>query len=77
MTTRVMTSKRGFSTGEAANYIGRSMSWLRKRRLRGSDDPGDPGPAWHKTSTGNAIYLREDLDNWLDHLAERDVHRAA
>ncbi len=62
--------KRGFSTREAAEYIGRSASWLRKKRLRGADDPGDPGPRWLKTDGGSAIYLREELDAWLDGLTE-------
>jgi hypothetical protein len=63
--------KRGFTTREAGEYIGRSASWLRKKRLRGTDDPGDPGPRFFKTDSGSAIYLKEDLDGWLDHLAER------
>ncbi len=77
MATNSTTPKRGFGTTHAAVYIGRSPSWLRKKRLRGADDPGDPGPRWFKTSTGGAIYLREDLDAWLDKLTERGVHRAA
>jgi hypothetical protein len=63
--------KRGFRTVEAAQYIGRSASWLRKKRLRGAD--GDPGPRYHKTDSGGAIYLREDLDAWLDRLAARTL----
>ncbi len=69
MTIRQETPKRGYSTGEAAIYIGRSVSWLRKKRLRGIDDPGDPGPRYLKTDGGSAIYLKEDLDAWLDSLA--------
>ena len=61
--------KRGFTTREAGEYIGRSPSWLRKKRLRGNDDPGDAGPRYLKTNGGSAIYLREDLDAWLDQLA--------
>jgi hypothetical protein len=68
VTTRSTTPKRGYTTGEAAIYIGRSVSWLRKKRLRGVDDPGDPGPRYLKTNGGSAIYLREDLDGWLDSL---------
>jgi hypothetical protein len=60
--------KRGFSTREAAQYIGRSVSWLRKKRLRAVADPGNPGPRYLKTDGGSAIYLREDLDRWLDSL---------
>ena len=63
--------KRGFTTSEAATYIGRSVSWLRKKRLRGIDDPGDRGPGYLKADGGSAIYLKEDLDAWLDGLARR------
>ena len=69
MTIREAIPKRGYSTVEAAVYIGRSVSWLRKKRLRGVDDPGDPGPRYLKTEGGSAIYLKEDLDAWLDGLA--------
>jgi hypothetical protein len=69
--------KRGFTTPEAADYIGRSASWLRKKRLRGSSDPGDPGPRHLKTDGGSAIYLREDLDAWLDGLAHGSHSGAA
>jgi hypothetical protein len=62
--------KRGFTTREAGSYIGRSASWLRKKRLRGTGDPGDPGPRYLKTvGGGSVIYLKEDLDAWLDKLA--------
>ena len=71
MTIRQTTPKRGYSTGEAAVYIGRSVSWLRKKRLRGVDDPGDPGPRYLKTDGGGTIYLKEDLDAWLDSLTEQ------
>jgi hypothetical protein len=60
--------KRAYTTREAARYIGRSASWLRKKRLRGRDDPGDPGPRYCKTPSGAAIYLIEDLDAYLDAL---------
>lgn len=68
--------KRGFTTREAANYIGRSTSWLRKKRLRGIGDPGDPGPRYIKTPSGAAIYLIEDLDAYLDALANQPEHEA-
>lgn len=64
-----ISSKRGFTTPEAGQYIGRSPSWLRKKRLRGASDPGDPGPRYLKTDGGSAIYLKEDLDAWLESLA--------
>jgi len=61
--------KRAFTTREAANYIGRSSSWLRKKRLRGFADPTDAGPDFIKTPSGTVIYLREALDGYLDQLA--------
>ncbi len=71
-------AKRGYSTREAARYIGRSVSWLRKKRLRGPEDPGDRGPRWFAEGRTGVIYLREDLDTWLDHLAEsRALERRA
>jgi hypothetical protein len=70
--------KRGFTTPEAGEYIGRSASWLRKKRLRGVDDPTDPGPTYFKTPTGAAIYLKEHLDAYLDRLAAQcGANRAA
>lgn len=69
-------TKRGYNTTQAATYIGRSPSWLRKKRLRGMDDPGDPGPRYSKTPTGAAIYMKEDLDGWLDGLA-KNTHAGA
>jgi len=68
--------KRGFSTVEAGAYIGRSPSWLRKRRLRGANDPGDLGPRYRKTAGGSALYLKEDLDTWLNRLAEGPIVQA-
>ena len=64
--------KRGFNTEEAATYIGRSVSWLQKKRLRGVEDPGEAGPRFRKSETGYAIYLREDLDAWLEDLPRND-----
>jgi hypothetical protein len=62
-------NKRGFTTSEAAEYIGRSPAWLRKKRLRGIDDPGDPGPRYLTPNHRSTIYLKEDLDAWLDKLS--------
>jgi hypothetical protein len=67
----VVISKRGYSTREAAEYIGKSVAWLRQKRTRGPEDPGDPGPAWIYTEGGSVTYLREHLDAWLDGLAAR------
>src|SRR5205823_10079264 len=64
-------SKRGYSTAEAAVYIGKSVSWMRKKRLKAVDDPGDAGPRFIKTPAGPEIYLREELDHYLDGLERR------
>jgi hypothetical protein len=61
--------KRAFTTREAGTYLGRSASWLRKKRLRGSADPSDAGPKFIKTPSGTVLYLREALDEYLDQLA--------
>lgn len=68
MTISQHTPKRGYTTGEAAHYIGRSVSWLRKKRMRGPDDPCDPGPKYLKTDR-DVIYTKESLDAWIDHWA--------
>jgi hypothetical protein len=75
--TTFLQSKRGFTTREAGNYIGRSASWLRKKRLRGNEDPGNPGPRYLKAESGSAVYLKEDLDAWLDSLTDRAPATAA
>jgi hypothetical protein len=70
MSATAQSLKRGFRTVEAAQYIGRSASWLRKKRLSVGNEGREPGPRYLKTE-GGAIYLREDLDAWLDLLASR------
>ena len=65
--------KRGFTTRQAADYIGLSPSWLRKKRLRGAADPGTPGPTYIKLENGLAIYLVEELDRWLDEHREQSA----
>ena len=65
--------KRGFTTRQAAEYIGLSPSWLRKKRLRGAADPGTPGPTYIKLENGLALYLVEDLDRWLDEHREQSA----
>lgn len=57
--------KRGFSTDEAAQYIGMPVAWLIKKRR----DPlfGARGPEFIRID-GRIIYRKEDLDAWLDSL---------
>ncbi|WP_067253927.1 MULTISPECIES: helix-turn-helix domain-containing protein [Hyphomicrobiales] len=47
-----------FDTAEAANYIGKSASWLNKTRLNGT------GPVYLKIG-GSVRYDRRDLDAFL------------
>ena len=55
----------------AAQYIGMSVSFLQKDRMNG-DLPGrTPGPRYAKLGK-RVVYLREDLDVWLQ---EHIVHR--
>jgi hypothetical protein len=67
--------KRAFTTAEAAIFLGRSVSWLQKRRLAGRDDAGDRGPRFLKTPTGTTLYLREYLDEYIEEL-ERQFESA-
>ena len=57
-----MTDKRAFNVPDAAEYIGRSESYVRKlkrdNRLAGRRDGK------------SLIFLREDLDSYLDGLPE-------
>lgn len=63
--------RRALRTPDAARYLGLSPSWLRKKRLRGAGDPGDPGPPYIRLSTLLVVYEIADLDRWLEQ------HRAA
>ena len=58
--------KRGFKEPEAANYIGMSASFLRKSRMDGDRNNHAPGPAYLRVGPRAIIYLREDLDLWLE-----------
>lgn len=51
---------------EAAKYIGMSRSFLAQARMDGVRDNRTPAPPFIKI--GRSVrYLREDLDNWLNH----------
>jgi hypothetical protein len=65
--------KRGFKRREAAAYIGRSYSWLAKKAMRGDDDPDFPGPRFIRVGNKGVLYLKEDLDAWLDGCAGQPV----
>lgn len=69
-------SKRAFTEIEAATYIGMSRSFLRHARVNGKREGSIPPPSFIKAGKRKIIYLKEDLDKWLDqfkrveHLAE-------
>jgi len=50
-----------------------SPSWLRKKRLRGANDPGDPGPQFIRVSPLVIVYEISALDRWLDERAMRSA----
>jgi hypothetical protein len=56
---------RALKTSAAARYLGLSASWLRKQRMRGSEDPGQPGPQFIRLQ-GTCLYEIDELDRWLD-----------
>lgn len=60
-----MTDKRAYSTAEAANYVSLSVSFLQKARLKAPKRVYD-APAHTRISDKKIVYLREDLDAWLD-----------
>jgi hypothetical protein len=37
--------------------------------MRGSEDPGYPGPRFIRVGSVGVLYLKEDLDAWLDRWA--------
>ncbi len=53
---------RGLSTADAAHYISFSESFLRKARIGLTNTPG---PKFKKIGK-KVVYLREDLDTFLD-----------
>lgn len=64
---------RAFNEKEAAQYIGMSVSYLRKDRMDGAVGNRTLGPRWAKPGK-RVIYLRDDLDAWLEqHLVDRKL----
>lgn len=57
--TKVMNEK------EAAAYIGMSVSFLQKDRTEGRLIGRTPGPRWLKIGK-RVLYLKDDLDLWLE-----------
>ncbi|OGT46901.1 MAG: hypothetical protein A3F17_02320 [Gammaproteobacteria bacterium RIFCSPHIGHO2_12_FULL_41_15] len=62
---------RALNEKAAAAYIGLSVSFLQKDRMNGVLPGRQPGPRYAKLGK-RVVYLREDLDAWLDaHLVMR------
>jgi predicted DNA-binding transcriptional regulator AlpA len=51
--------------GEAAEYIGMSVAYLKKARVSGTIGNRTPGPAFHRMGRRAVRYSRADLDAWL------------
>jgi predicted DNA-binding transcriptional regulator AlpA len=67
-------NKRAFSTGEAAIYAGVSESLLKQGRMTGPRARRLDVPRHIKLGGKKIVYLKEDLDSWLD--AHRDANGA-
>lgn len=63
-------NKRAFNEEEAAAYIGMSRAFLRMNRKYDNHPPGNrtPGPRFVRVSHRRVLYLKDDLDRWLDSL---------
>lgn len=59
------TQKRGYSSQQAANYIGMSETYLRVDRSRGVTGNRTKGPDYTRKGR-RVIYLKEHLDAWLE-----------
>ena len=63
-------------TEQAAQFIGRSASWLRSMRVldarRGEQGLAPVGPTWRALDGHAVVYLTKDLERWLlSHSVER------
>ncbi len=59
--------KRGFTSKEAARYIGFSEQFLRDDRVNGRRKGRTPGPDYLVIGDTKRIrYLKDDLDAWLE-----------
>lgn len=60
-----LNTKRGFNEVEAAAYIGVSRSSLRHGRMAGPRNCRIPPPPFIRVGR-KILYLRDDLDSWLE-----------
>jgi len=67
--TNSIAPSRGLNTRDAAQYIGISFATLRKMRLEDyqhlKEEKSIEGPKWLKIGK-RIVYLRDELDRWLD-----------
>lgn len=62
---------RAMKEKEAAAYIGMSRSFLAQSRMDGPREGRTPAPPFLKIGR-SVLYLREDLDAWLDSFKRLD-----
>lgn len=72
-----LTPKRALSTDEAAHYIGLSGVFLKQARMSGPRAKRLDAPQHTKLGCRKIVYLREDLDAWLDAHREKTASAAA
>lgn len=64
---------RALNEKAAAQYIGMSVSYLQKDRMNGTLPGRIAGPRYAKLGK-RVVYLREDLDTWLQaHIVNRHL----
>ena len=55
---------------QAGHYLGRSDAWLARLRhndrARLAEGGARRGPRWIDSGAGRPVYLRDDLDAWID-----------
>lgn len=71
-----MTDRRSLSTNEAAEYIGLSPTYLKQARMTGPRARRLDAPQHTNLGCRKVVYLREDLDAWLDAHRARTIEAA-
>ena len=65
-----MEIKRGYSRKEAAHYLGLKVDYLARHQ------DGVSGPKCVKLGGNKTLYIKDELDRWLDSLAKQEVNLA-
>lgn len=66
MNLTLVLTKRGLSEAEASLYVGLSRSALRQGRMNGARHGHIPPPPFVRLGRRKIIYLRDDLDRYLE-----------